>query len=61
MSLMVVRLWDVFSDQLVVWLADRTHHRLALRVSWMRWGALPLRVSMALMTWVPPFTGWARV
>jgi len=55
--LMVVRLWDVFSDQLIGWLGDRTRHRLGPRVPWMLWGALPLGVSMALMWWVPPFTG----
>jgi GPH family glycoside/pentoside/hexuronide:cation symporter len=60
--LMVVRLWDVFSDQLIGWLGDRTHHRLGPRVPWMLWGALPLGVSMALMWWVPPFTGpWRLV
>ena len=55
--LMVVRLWDVFSDQLIGWLGDRTRHRLGPRVPWMLWGSLPLGASMALMWWVPPFTG----
>jgi len=60
--LMLVRLWDVFSDQLIGWLGDRTRHRLAPRVPWMLWGALPLGVSMALMWWVPPFTApWRLV
>lgn len=55
--LMVVRLWDVFSDQLIGWLGDRTRHRLGPRVPWMLWGALPLGATMALMWWIPPFTG----
>lgn len=40
--LMVVRLWDVFSDQVIGWLGDRTRHRLGPRVPWMLWGSLPL-------------------
>lgn len=59
--LMVVRLWDVFSDQLIGWLGDRTRHRLGPRVPWMLWGALPVGTSMALMGWAPPFTGTWRL
>jgi len=53
--LMVVRIWDVISDQLIGWLGDSTKHRLGPRIPWMFWCALPLGVSMALMWWVPPF------
>jgi GPH family glycoside/pentoside/hexuronide:cation symporter len=59
--LMLVRIWDVFSDQLIGWLGDRTCHQLGPRVPWMLWGALPLGVSMALMWWVPPFMGPGRL
>ncbi len=53
--LMVVRLWDVFSDQLIGWLGDRTRSRMGPRIPWMLASALPLGISMALMWWVPPF------
>ena len=59
--LMVVRLWDVFSDQVIGWLGDRTRHRLGPRVPWMLWGSLPLGATMALMWWIPPFTGPGRL
>ena len=53
--LMVVRIWDVISDQLIGWLGDRTQHRLGPRIPWMVCCAVPLGLSMALMWWVPPF------
>ena len=53
--LMVVRIWDVISDQLIGWLGDHTHHRLGPRIPWMICCAVPLGLSMALMWWVPPF------
>ena len=54
--LMVVRIWDVISDQVIGWLGDHTQHRLGPRIPWMLGCAMPLGLSMALMWWVPPFT-----
>ena len=53
--LMVVRLWDVVSDQLIGWLGDRTGGHRGPRVTWMLACAIPLGLSMALLWWVPPF------
>ena len=53
--LMVVRIWDVISDQFIGWLGDRTKHRLGPRIPWMLGCAVPLGIAMALMWWVPPF------
>ena len=58
--LMVVRLWDVLSDQLIGWLGDRTQGRLGPRIPWMLYCAFPLGISMALMWWVPPWGDWLR-
>lgn len=33
--LMVVRIWDVISDQVIGWLGDHTQHRLGPRIPWM--------------------------
>ncbi len=53
--LMVVRLWDVVSDQIIGWLGDRTSSRMGPRIPWMLASAVPLGISMTLMWWVPPF------
>ena len=53
--LMVVRLWDVLSDQMIGWISDRTVNQKGPRIPWMLWSAAPLGVSMTLMWWVPPF------
>lgn len=53
--LMVVRVWDVLSDQLIGWLGDRTGGRWGPRLPWMISSAVPLGLSMTLMWWVPPF------
>ena len=53
--LMVVRIWDVISDQVIGWLGDHTQHRLGPRIPWMLGCAVPLGLAMALMWWVPPF------
>lgn len=58
--LMLVRLWDVVSDQLIGWLGDRTKSRLGPRIPWMLICALPLGILMGLMWWVPPWGEWLR-
>ena len=54
--LMGVRVWDVFSDQMIGLLSDRTGGRWGPRLPWMISSAAPLGLSMTLMWWVPPFT-----
>ena len=51
--LMVVRILDVISDQVIGWLGDHTQHRLGPRIPWMLGCAVPLGLSMALMWWCP--------
>ena len=53
--LMLVRLWDILSDQLIGWMSDRTRGVRGPRIPWMLASALPLGLSMALLWWVPPF------
>ena len=52
--LMLVRLWDILSDQLIGWMSDRTHGLRGPRIPWMLTSAFPLGLSMALLWWVPP-------
>ena len=54
--LMVVRVWDVFSDQIIGLLSDRTGGRWGPRLPWMISSAAPLGLSMTLMWWGPPFS-----
>ncbi|MEB3176188.1 MAG: MFS transporter [Synechococcus sp.] len=59
--MMLVRIWDVLSDQWIGWLSDRSRHPLGPRIPWMLAAALPLGLSMALLWWLPPFTGSWRL
>jgi len=52
--LMLVRLWDILSDQLIGWMSDRTHGLRGPRIPWMLTSAFPLGLSMALLWWAPP-------
>ena len=66
--LMLVRLWDILSDQLIGWMSDRTPacnlsppnpDQAAPRIPWMLTSAFPLGLSMALLWWAPAFLiGW---
>lgn len=55
--MMVVRVGDVVSDQMIGFFGDRTDTQSGPRIPWMVVCALPLGISMALMWWVPPFEG----
>ena len=55
--MMVVRVGDVISDQMIGFFGDRTDTQSGPRIPWMVVCALPLGISMALMWWLPPFEG----
>ncbi len=58
--LMLARLWDAVNDPLVGWLSDKSRTSAGPRLPWIRWSALPLGLSMALMWWLPPGGPWHR-
>lgn len=53
---LVGRLLDAVTDPVMGLVSDRYRHRLG-RLSWVRWGALPLGTAFALM-WVLPLSSW---
>lgn len=58
---LVARCLDAVFDPLMGLLIDRTHTRWGKHRPWLIWVALPFALCGALVFWVPPWAGTARI
>lgn len=52
-ALMIGKIWDMINDPLFGWITDKTKSRFGKRRVYMRFGAIPLGLSITLLWFVP--------